>query len=86
MLRGAGDLFQKLLGDGFKAVFVAPLAHENDAEMAVRAGLGILELAKESASQLVKEWGISNFQVRVRVNTDLVALGGVTEAADMIMG
>ena len=76
----------RYMGDGFKAVFGAPLARENDAEMAVRAGLGILAKAEEIAEEVEKEWGIIEFQVRVGVNTGLAALGGETEAEDTIMG
>ena len=81
-----GGRVTRYMGDGFKAVFGAPLARENDAEMAVRAGLGILATAKEIAAQVEKEWGVTNFQVRVGVNTGLAALGGETEAEDTIMG
>ncbi|MEJ2737602.1 MAG: adenylate/guanylate cyclase domain-containing protein [Anaerolineae bacterium] len=35
-----GGHVTRFMGDGFMAVFGAPVAHENDAEMAVRAGLG----------------------------------------------
>ena len=73
-------------GDGFKAVFGSPQAHENDPEQAVRAGLGILNVAKELAVELQEAWQIKDFQVRVGVNTGLVAVGGATEAEDTIMG
>jgi predicted ATPase/class 3 adenylate cyclase len=73
-------------GDGFKAVFGVPQAHENDPEQAVRAGLEILQIAQ----QITREWedqrGIPNFQVRVGINTGLIASGGETEAEDTIMG
>ena len=71
-----GGRVTRYMGDGFKAVFGAPLARENDAEMAVRAGLGILAKAEEIAEEVEKEWGIIEFQVRVGVNTGLAALGG----------
>ena len=53
-----GGRVTRYMGDGFKAVFGAPLARENDAEMAVRAGLGILATAKEIAAQVEKENGV----------------------------
>ena len=44
-----GGRVVRYMGDGFKAVFGLPVAHENDARMAVRAGLGILEAAQDYA-------------------------------------
>ena len=73
-------------GDGFKAVFGTPQAHEEDPEQAVHAGLMIIETAKELAEELREDWGIQDFQVRVGINTGLVAVGGTTEAEDTIMG
>src|SRR5438445_1940766 len=41
-----GGTVEKFAGDAVMAAFGIPLAHEDDAERAVRAGLGILELVK----------------------------------------
>ena len=38
-----GGTVEKFIGDAVVAVFGAPLAHEDDAERAVRAGLRLLE-------------------------------------------
>jgi class 3 adenylate cyclase/tetratricopeptide (TPR) repeat protein len=73
-------------GDGFKAVFGVPQAHENDPEQAVRAGLEILQIAQQIAREWEDQRGIPNFQVRVGINTGLIASGGETEAEDTIMG
>ena len=81
-----GGRVARFMGDGFMSIFGAPLAHENDPEMTVRAGLGILETAQELAIEMETQWGICDFQVRVGVNTGLVALGGMTEAEDTVMG
>jgi class 3 adenylate cyclase/tetratricopeptide (TPR) repeat protein len=81
-----GGHVTRFQGDGFKAVFGVPVAHENDPEMAVRAGLGILEISQEIATEWEHQHDISGFQVRVGVNTGLVASGGETEADDTIMG
>ncbi|MGD8753324.1 MAG: adenylate/guanylate cyclase domain-containing protein, partial [Anaerolineales bacterium] len=69
-----GGRVTRFMGDGFKAVFGAPVAHENDPEMAVRAGLSILEISKRLASELEAQRGIHNFQVRVGINTGLAAI------------
>jgi class 3 adenylate cyclase len=81
-----GGHVTRFQGDGFKAVFGLPVAHENDPEQAVRAGLEILAVAAEIAQELETERGISDFKVRVGVNTGLVASGGETEADDTVMG
>jgi class 3 adenylate cyclase/tetratricopeptide (TPR) repeat protein len=81
-----GGHVTRFQGDGFKAIFGVPVAHENDPEMAVRAGLGILEISQEIAREWEELHGIPNFQVRVGVNTGLIASGGETEAQDTIMG
>jgi class 3 adenylate cyclase/tetratricopeptide (TPR) repeat protein len=81
-----GGHVTRFQGDGFKAVFGVPVAHENDPEQAVRAGLEILETAKQIAGVWEEQLGISGFQVRVGINTGLVASGGETEADDTIMG
>jgi tetratricopeptide (TPR) repeat protein len=74
------------MGDGFLAVFGLHRTRENDAEMAVRAGLDILESARSVAADVAREHHIDGFRVRVGINTGLVVTGGVTEAEDTVMG
>jgi predicted ATPase/class 3 adenylate cyclase len=81
-----GGHVTRFQGDGFKAVFGLPLAHENDPEQAVRAGLEILEVAQGIAQEWQEQLGLPNFQVRVGINTGMVAAGGETEAEDTVMG
>ena len=81
-----GGHVTRFQGDGFKAVFGLPLAHENDPKQAVRAGLEILEVAQEIAQEWQEQLGLPNFQVRVGINTGMVAAGGETEAEDTVMG
>jgi len=82
-----GGRVLRFQGDGIKAVFGDPNVHENDAEMAVRAGLGILAVAQDYASELEAEWHISGFNVRVGVNTGWVAKDpGGTEGEDTFKG
>src|SRR3989442_8533813 len=42
-----GGTVEKFIGDAVMAVFGAPVAHEDDAERAVRAGLALLEATEE---------------------------------------
>jgi class 3 adenylate cyclase/tetratricopeptide (TPR) repeat protein len=81
-----GGHVTRFMGDGFLAVFGAPTAREHDPEQAIRASLEIISTARELAPELKNEWHIADFQVRVGINTGLVALGGLTEAQDTLMG
>jgi class 3 adenylate cyclase/tetratricopeptide (TPR) repeat protein len=68
-----GGTVEKFIGDAVMAVFGAPVAHEDDAERAVRAGLRIIEAINE----LNQESPGLDLQVRVGINTGeaVVALG-----------
>jgi class 3 adenylate cyclase/tetratricopeptide (TPR) repeat protein len=81
-----GGHVTRFMGDGFKAVFGTPIAREDDPEQAVRSGLEILEISRVIAEELETERDIWGFQIRVGVNTGLVAVGGMTEAEDTVMG
>ncbi|UCE00872.1 MAG: AAA family ATPase, partial [Chloroflexota bacterium] len=81
-----GGRITRYTGDGFKALFGDPISREDDPEQAIRAGLKILEVSKEVAQKIKKEWGIENFQVRIGIDTGLAALGGQTEAEDTVKG
>lgn len=60
-----GGTVEKFVGDAVMAAFGAPVAHEDDAERAVRAGLRILESIKELNAA---DQGLE-LQVRVGINT-----------------
>jgi class 3 adenylate cyclase/tetratricopeptide (TPR) repeat protein len=81
--RHEGTLAQ-LLGDAILAFFGAPIAHENDPERAIRAGLEITAEAQTYADKLKTERGIEGFGVRVGINTGLVVVGEV--GADLRVG
>jgi len=85
-IKAHGGKVTRYMGDGFLAVFGLPKSQENDPEMAVRAGLKIIETAQEIAKSLETKYQIAGFQVRIGVNTGLVVAGGETEAEDTIMG
>jgi len=82
VVESQGGRVTRYMGDGLMAVFGAPVAREDDPQRAVRAGLGLVEEAK----QVGEAMGLAGFAVRVGVNTGLVALGGQTEAEDTLMG
>src|ERR671921_129758 len=71
-----GGTVARLLGDAVLAFFGAPVAHEDDAERAVRAGLDIQAAAKEYAELIRRSYGV-DFDVRVGINTGLAVLAAV---------
>src|SRR5712691_7960441 len=64
------------LGDGLLVYFGYPLAHEDDAQRAVRAGLGMVEAVGQLNTRLAQERGVQ-LAVRLGVHTGLVVVGEV---------
>src|SRR4029453_15589534 len=64
------------LGDGLLVYFGYPLAHEDDAQRAVRAGLGMIEALGQLNTRLEQERGV-HLAVRLGVHTGLVVVGDV---------
>ena len=76
---------EKFIGDAVMAVFGAPVAHEDDAERAVRAGLRILE----AIGELNDQDPTLSLQVRIGIDTGeaVVALGARPEQGEgMVTG
>src|SRR6266511_281540 len=78
-----GGTVEKFVGDAVMAVCGAPVAHEDDAERAVRAGLAILDAIVELNEA---DPGL-DLQVRVGINTGeaVVALGARPERGEGIV-
>ena len=78
-----GGTVEKFIGDAVMAVFGAPVAHEDDAERAVRAGLRIVEAIEE----LNESDASLALQVRLGINTGeaVVALGARPEQGEGIV-
>ncbi len=64
------------LGDGLLVYFGYPLAHEDDAQRAVRAGLGIIEALGQLNTRLGQERGM-HLAARLGIHTGLVVVGDV---------
>jgi class 3 adenylate cyclase len=64
------------LGDGLLVYFGYPQAHEDDAQRAVRAGLGMVEAMAQLNLRLTQERGVS-LAVRLGIHTGLVVVGEV---------
>jgi class 3 adenylate cyclase/tetratricopeptide (TPR) repeat protein len=66
----------QFLGDGFMALFGAPIAHEDHARRAVLAALGLQKALAERASDLGGPQG-ADLKVRMGINTGWVVVGGI---------
>jgi TOMM system kinase/cyclase fusion protein len=64
------------LGDGLLVYFGYPLAHEDDAQRAVRAGLGMIDALGQLNRRLTQERGVQ-LAVRLGIHTGLVVVGEV---------
>ncbi len=64
------------LGDGLLIYSGYPIAHDNDAERAVRVGLSILDAVKSLNERLVHDKGI-RLSMRVGIHTGVVVVGDV---------
>lgn len=74
-----GGTVSRLMGDAVLALFGAPVAHEDDAERAVRAGLEIQEAGMAYAKTLKEKHGF-DFDLRVGINTGTAVLAFVGDA------
>jgi predicted ATPase/class 3 adenylate cyclase len=66
----------RLMGDAILAFFGAPIAHEDDAQRAVLAGLEILANLEPYREEVAGRFGI-DFNVRVGINTGPVVVGAM---------
>ncbi len=83
-----GGVVDKILGDGIVALFGAPIAHEDDPERAVRAGLRMQQtmatLAASSDAPLQLRIGLNTGEVLVGMSSaggDYTAMGDVMNLA-----
>jgi class 3 adenylate cyclase len=77
--RYAGTINQ-LLGDGFMALFGAPLAYEDHARRAALAAVRVQRVLHEHHAELGKPHGVA-CQFRMGLNTGLVVVGGIVGEA-----
>jgi class 3 adenylate cyclase/tetratricopeptide (TPR) repeat protein len=72
-----GGHVDRVVGDGALILFGAPVAHEDDAERAVLAGLSILDVARGYADEVARTAGVEGFAVRVGIETGVAVLATV---------
>lgn len=66
----------RMMGDAILAFFGAPIAHEDDPQRAVLAGLEMQSGISRYSGEVHARWGME-FNVRVGINTGLVVVGEV---------
>ncbi|HJY38055.1 MAG TPA: adenylate/guanylate cyclase domain-containing protein, partial [Steroidobacteraceae bacterium] len=69
-----GGTVEKFIGDAVMAVWGTPVAHEDDAERAVRAALGIVDRLK-GLNEILREQGIGPLEIGVGIHTGAVIAG-----------
>jgi predicted ATPase/class 3 adenylate cyclase len=69
-----GGHIAQYLGDGLLVYFGYPLAHEDDAQRAIRAGLAMLEVMGALATRLEQQHGV-RLAIRVGIHTGPVVVG-----------
>lgn len=70
----------KFTGDGLMALFGAPIAHENDPELAIRAALEMQTVIRPLRERILHKHGFE-FHMRIGVNCGPVIAGNVGDGA-----
>ena len=78
-----GGTVDKYIGDNVMAVFGAPVAHEDDPERAVRAGLAMQGAMEEINKEIEAAAGVT-FSLRVGINSGEVLAGQVGDGYTVI--
>jgi class 3 adenylate cyclase/tetratricopeptide (TPR) repeat protein len=78
-----GGRVDKILGDAVIALFGAPVAHEDDAERAVRSGLRMHDTLERFARDVP---GLGEVKLRIGINTGEVLVGTLTGSDYTAMG
>ncbi|HLM51485.1 MAG TPA: adenylate/guanylate cyclase domain-containing protein [Solirubrobacteraceae bacterium] len=79
-----GGQVDKFIGDNVMAIFGAPVAHEDDAERAVRSALAMQAAMGEINADLDRRWSGVSFALRVGVNSGEVLAGQVGDRYTVI--
>jgi class 3 adenylate cyclase/tetratricopeptide (TPR) repeat protein len=80
-----GGTVEKFIGDAVMAVFGVPVAHEDDALRAVRAGDDLRKALDRLNEELEGAWGV-RLQARIGVNTGEVIVGDPSSGESFVTG
>lgn len=75
-----GGIVSAYMGDGIAAFFGLDQASEQDPELAAQAALAIISAISRYSAEVERIWGITDFNVRVGLNTGVAAVGAVGSA------
>ena len=81
-----GGTVDKIVGDGIVALFGVPVAHEDDAERAVRAALRMQDTIQRFAAPVSSAAGSSMLEIRIGINTGVALVGTVAGTDHTAMG
>jgi predicted ATPase/class 3 adenylate cyclase len=76
-------MVDKFTGDGLMALFGAPIAHENNAELAIRAALDMLEDVAELSKDMRERLAVTELSVHIGLHAGMVIVGSI--GSDMLM-
>lgn len=86
VIGGHGGRVLQYAGDSLLAVFGAEASSEDDARLAVRAGLDVVAQSTELADRLETRFGVRDFSLRVGLHTGRVLLGAGVDGQNSIRG
>jgi adenylate cyclase len=66
----------EFMGDGILVLFGAPTARPDDAERAIACAVA-MELAMDQVNRQIKEWGLSDLEMGIGINTGEVVVGNI---------
>ncbi|MGH7800588.1 MAG: adenylate/guanylate cyclase domain-containing protein, partial [Thermodesulfobacteriota bacterium] len=72
----------QFLGDGFMALFGAPIAHEDHAIRAIHSAVAIQRAMASYGEEIKKSWDI-DFKMRIGINTGTVVVGNIGDDLKM---
>ena len=75
LITGSGGIVARYVGDGILAYFGYPRAHENDAERAIRAALGIARIDWRTTAT-------NDLRVHIGIATGLVVVGNLPQGGE----
>ncbi|MFC1717949.1 AAA family ATPase, partial [Candidatus Poribacteria bacterium] len=82
IIRGFDGHIARYFGDGILVYFGYPTAHEDDAQRAVRAGVGVVEAMERLNMRLQQDMEV-RLQVRVGIHTGIVVAGDMDESEQL---